>query len=94
MKEYDMSLSERLQNVSATAKASICKIGKILQSDKLSQEDKKHLSTILDVPENDPNRVTNAAIARVLREEGFDLSDSSVDRHRRNDCGCQRRVTK
>jgi hypothetical protein len=94
MKEYDMSLSERLQNVSVTAKASVCKIGKILQADKLTQEDKKYLSTILDVPENDPNRVTNAALARVLREEGFDVSDSSVDRHRRGDCSCQRKISK
>ena len=89
-----MSLSERLQNVSVTAKASVCKIGKILQADKLSQEDKKYLSAILDVPENDPSRVTNAALARVLREEGFDVSDSSVDRHRRGDCSCQRKILK
>lgn len=89
-----MSLSDRLQNVSATAKASVCKIGRLLQADQLSPEDKKYLSTILDTPENDPNRVTNAALARVLREEGFDISDSSVDRHRRSDCGCYRKNIK
>ena len=89
-----MSLSDRLQNASATAKASVCKIGKLLQTDQLPLEDKKYLSTILDTPENDPNRVTNAALARVLREEGFDISDSSVDRHRRGDCSCYRKSTK
>jgi hypothetical protein len=94
MKEYDMSLSNRLQNASQTAKASVCKIGKLLLAEQLSQEDKVYLSTILDVPENDPNRVTNAALARVLREEGFDISDSSVDRHRRRDCGCYRKTAR
>jgi len=89
-----MSLSERLQNASATSKPSVCKVGKLLHTDQLPQKDKDYLSAILDAPENDPNRVTNASLARVLREEGFDISDSSVDRHRRKDCACNRKSTK
>jgi hypothetical protein len=89
-----MSLSDRLKNASANSKSIVCKVGKLLHTDQLSQKDKDYLLTVLDVPETDPTRVTNASLARVLREEGFDISDSSVDRHRRKDCACYRKITK
>lgn len=87
-----MSLSDRLENASANSKSSVCKIGKLLNSEQLSKKDKDYLSAVLEVPDTDPNRVTNSSLARVLREEGFDISDSSVDRHRRKDCACYRKI--
>jgi hypothetical protein len=93
MKEYGMSLSDRLKNASVNSKNTVCKIGRLLDTEQLSQKDREHLVAVLDASENDPNRVNNASLARVLREEGFDISDSSVDRHRRKDCACYRRTT-
>lgn len=83
-----MSLSERLQSASKESNAKLCKIGALLNSNSLSDKDKKSLVETLDVPEGTPGRITNVAISKILREEGHDVSLSTVDRHRRKDCGC------
>jgi len=83
-----MSLSERLQSASKESTAKLCKIGLLLAGDVLSEKDKKTLAETFDVPEGVPGRVTNVALTKILREEGYDISLSTVDRHRRKDCGC------
>jgi hypothetical protein len=88
-----MSLSERFAEASSAEQTTLCKIGAILANESIPSEERKVLSTILDVPEGTPGRLTNAAIGRVLRAEKFDLSNSAVDRHRRNDCPCTRKVS-
>jgi hypothetical protein len=62
----------------------------ILDSDSLTKEDRETFLSLLSVPEGNPSRLTNVVLANALREEGFDLSDSAVDRHRRNSCSCSR----
>lgn len=84
-----MSLSERLAAASGVKKR-FCKIGVILSGTQLKDEDKKILSNYLDTPEGTPGRIANTAIAAALRAEGFDVSNSSVDRHRNGDCACVR----
>jgi hypothetical protein len=88
-----MSLAQRLAEASIATSTTLCKIGTILNDEKIPQDDRKALESILNVPEGTPNRLTNAAIAKVLREEGYDLSNSAVDRHRRVDCPCVRKVS-
>lgn len=89
-----MSLADKLSEASNTPKQTrLCKIGSILVGPKLSDDDKKVLKEMLDTPEGAPNRLNNATIAKVLREEGFDLSNSAVDRHRRGECGCNRKIS-
>jgi hypothetical protein len=83
-----MSLSERLNSASKESTAKLCKIGMLLAGDVLSDKDKKTLSETFDVPEGVPGRVTNVSLTKILREEGYDISLSTVDRHRRKDCGC------
>lgn len=83
-----MSLSERLQSASKESNIKLCKIGLLLSGEILSEKDKKILIDTLDVPEGVPGRVTNVALSKILREEGYDISLSTVDRHRRKDCGC------
>lgn len=88
-----MSLSEKLEEaLNLEPKIAACKIGSLLTGSVLSTEDKETLSKILAVPEGTPKRLTNTAIAKVLRAEGFDISNSAVDRHRRLDCACNRKV--
>lgn len=84
-----MSLSERLATASVVRKR-LCKIGVILSGTQLTDEDKKVLSDYLDTPEGTPGRLANTAIAAALRAEGFDVSNSSIDRHRNLDCACSR----
>lgn len=83
-----MSLSERLNSASKESTTKLCKIGMLLAGDVLSDKDKKTLTETFDVPEGVPGRVTNVSLTKILREEGYDISLSTVDRHRRKDCGC------
>lgn len=86
-----MSLSDKLSKASEKPN-SLCKLGALLSGTALPKKDQDYLIDVLSVPEGDPRRISNVDIARVLRDEGFYMSDSSVDRHRRKDCGCFRRV--
>lgn len=85
-----MSLSERLATANIVPPR-FCKIGIILTGTRLSNDDKKTLSEFLDTPEGTHGRLTNSAIASALRAEGFDVSNSSVDRHRAAACACARK---
>jgi hypothetical protein len=87
-----MSLSERFAEVSSSEQKTLCKIGAILVNESIPENERKVLSEILEVPEGTPGRLTNSDIGRVLRAEKFDLSNSAVDRHRRNDCPCTRKA--
>jgi hypothetical protein len=83
-----MSLSDRLQSASKESNIKLCKIGLMLNGDILSEKDKKSLIEAFDVPEGVPGRITNVALSKIFREEGYNISLSTVDRHRRKDCGC------
>jgi hypothetical protein len=87
-----MSLSTRLKQASAQAATSVCKVGFLLISDKITKEEKTQLEAILDVPLDFPGRVSSSELNRIFREEGFDISKSSIDRHRSGSCPCTRKV--
>lgn len=87
-----MSLSDKLTKAASEAESSACKLGILLVADKLSPKEKQQLISILEVPMSDPRRVPNSTLGKVLREEGYDISNSSVDRHRRGDCSCSRKA--
>jgi hypothetical protein len=83
-----VSLSDRLQRESKKSLERYCKIGVLLYGNKLSKKDADTLKTILEIPEGTPGRVSNSALGKVFREENLDISTSTVDRHRRRECGC------
>ena len=85
-----MSLSDKLSVAATGTTAKLCKIGNLLVNSKLSDQDKENLRNVLDVEEHNPTRINNSTIGRILREEGYDISNSAVDRHRRGDCPCKR----
>ena len=87
-----MSLSDKLNNASKASSTRLCKIGAILQSESVSKEDRENLKAVLDAPELSQDRIPNVQIGRILREEGYDISNSAVDRHRRRECPCTRMV--
>jgi hypothetical protein len=89
-----MSLSDKLAQTSIQAKVVLCKVGALVEGTILPAKDKEYLLNALNTPEGSLNRLTNADIGRVLREEGFDISNSSVDRHRRSECSCNRKAAK
>ncbi len=87
-----MSLSDRLSDAKNQASIVVCKLGALLHGERLTAKEKSQLQDILSVPENDPSRVSNAALAQILREEGFDISKSSIDRHKNKSCTCYRKA--
>lgn len=87
-----MSLSDRLSDASNQAAVVVCKLGALLHGERLTSKEKSQLQDILSVPDSDPTRVSNTALAQILREEGFDISKSSIDRHKNKSCTCYRKV--
>jgi hypothetical protein len=88
-----MSLSDRLAKVSQESGNVACKLGALLIGNQLTPKEKTQLEEILAVPIDDPARVSHSALSVILREEGYDISKSSIDRHKRKACPCYRRIS-
>jgi hypothetical protein len=87
-----LALSKKLEEAVVVANSKLCKLATVLAGPEISLEDKKHIEEILATPESNPARVPNTTLGRILREEGYDVSNSAIDRHRRGDCPCNRLV--
>jgi hypothetical protein len=83
-----MSLAERLSEATPVGAGLPCKIGTLLTGTQLSKEDRIKLGEVMDMPYGTPGRLPNSAIAAALRDEGFDVGDSAVTKHRRGICRC------
>jgi len=83
-----MSLSDRLKSASEGSTIRLCKIGLLMAGTSLSEKDKQHLNEVFAIPEGEPGRISNVSLAKIFREEGYDISLSTVDRHRKQSCGC------
>jgi hypothetical protein len=83
-----MSLAERLSQSSGIGSGLPCKVGSLLTSDQLSKEDKAKLAEVLEVPYGASGRLPNTTIAAALRDEGLDVGDAAVTKHRRGACRC------
>jgi hypothetical protein len=69
-----------------------CKLVALTLDPKLSKKDRDALAEVIDLPEHAEGYIPNSTLADLLREEGYDISASSVDRHRGNRCSCRRLV--
>ena len=89
-----MALAERLKSAQATYKSEtlVCKLMSVTLSQKLSEEDVDYLLKVINARPGDEHHMPNTRLAFALREEGFDISVSAVDRHRRGNCSCGRRA--
>ncbi len=83
-----MALADRLSKAPSSAAGLPCKVGTLLEVNILTDEDKEALRKVLDVPVGGQGRLPNTAIAAALREEGYDVGDSAVNKHRRKACRC------
>jgi hypothetical protein len=84
-----MSISEKIKQASENPTSlRLCKLGVLLAGTILSEQDKTDITSVLETDITSPNRVSNVALAGILREEGFDISVSAVDRHKKKSCGC------
>lgn len=91
-----MNLNDKLKVAADEAATKLCKLATLLNGPDLTADEKTNLIALLEVDERNPARVPSSTIGQILREEGFDLSDSAVDRHRRNPktCACKRTAGK
>ena len=83
-----MSLAQRLSQASGTGAGLPCKVGSLLSGDQLSKEDRTKLADVLETPYGTSGRLPNTIIAAALRDEGFDIGDAAVTKHRRGSCPC------
>lgn len=91
-----MNLNDKLKVAADEAAVKLCKLATLLHGSELTADEKKNLIALLEVEEKNPARVPSSTIAQILREEGYDLSDSAIDRHRRTPktCSCKRTIGK
>jgi hypothetical protein len=86
-----MSLAERIREANAEYQNTfICKLMQVTLDPKLSKDDVDALIKTINSGPFDENHVTGHRLALALRLEGFDVSASAVDRHRRGTCSCNR----
>jgi hypothetical protein len=68
----------------------ICKLMRVTLDPKLSQGDIDALITTINSPPLSENHIASNRLALALRAEGYDVSISAVERHRRGSCPCSR----
>jgi hypothetical protein len=88
-----MALAERLKTANERyQKTFVCKLMQVTLDPKLSESDVDAVLKIINSRPGDEAHVPNIRLAFALREEGYDVSPSAVDRHRRNICACYRTI--
>lgn len=86
-----MALAERLRDANNVYKTNfVCKLMKVTLDPNITKEDVEALVKIIGLSPHDEGHVPNTRLAYALREEGYDVSTSAVDRHRRGVCSCTR----
>ncbi len=87
-----MALADRLKTAQYKYKADnfVCKLMAITKDGKLNEKDVNALLKIINSRPGDEDHVPNIRLAYALREEGYDISPSNVDRHRNGICACSR----
>lgn len=86
-----MALAERLRVAKEKYHNTfICKLMQVTLDPKLTENDVDALIKIINSRPLDEEHVPNIRLSQVLRDEGYDVSASAVDRHRRGTCSCNR----
>jgi hypothetical protein len=87
-----MSLNDKLKVAAQDSADKLCKLAALLSGSELTADEKKNLIAILEVDDRDPTRVPSTTIGQILREEGYDISNSAVDRHRKTPKACSCKI--
>lgn len=89
-----MPLADKLSGASENYRKdkTTCKLVAITLDPKVPKKDRDALAEVIDLTENQEGFIPNSTLATLLKEEGYDISASSVDRHRGGKCSCRRLV--
>lgn len=74
-----MSLSDRIAEYKPPRIEGSCKVCVILET--LPEKDAEALRVAVE-----DARISNAGLSRILRDEGFQIQETTVRRHRRSEC--------
>jgi hypothetical protein len=74
-----MSLSKRIAEYEPPVIGGVCRTCTLLKT--LPKGEAEALQSALD-----DERISNASLSRILKEEGFTIGESTVRRHRKNEC--------
>ena len=74
-----MSLSDRIADYKPPRIGASCKTCSLLAS--LPDKEAEALRVALDDP-----RISNAGLSRILKEEGYQIQETTVRRHRKGEC--------
>jgi hypothetical protein len=86
-----MALADRLRVANERyQKTFVCKLMQVTLDPKLSREDVDAIIAVINSRPGDEAHVPNIRLAHALRDEGYDVSPSAVDRHRTGICACAR----
>lgn len=86
-----MALADRLKVANQQYRGTfICKLMQVTLDPRLSKADVAAIVSAINAAPLSPDHIPNKKLAAALREEGFDISASAVDRHRSNSCSCTR----
>lgn len=83
-----MSLADRLHNSDKNKSISglPCQLGRLLAT--LPDDDSKALANVLHATQGEKNWLPSSAVVNALREEGYNVGQTAVQRHRRKMCRC------
>jgi hypothetical protein len=68
----------------------VCKLMQVTIDPKLSKEDVDSIIKVINATPESINYIPNTKLSAVLRQEGYDVSPSAVDRHKNKTCSCYR----
>lgn len=74
-----MSLAKRIAEYEKPKIGGVCSTCTVINE--ANDEDKAALIAAMGDP-----RISNAGLSRILREEGFEIGDSALRRHRKGEC--------
>lgn len=74
-----MSLAKRIAEYEKPKIGGVCSTCTVISE--ANDEDKAALLAAMDDP-----RISNAGLSRILREEGYEIGDSALRRHRKGEC--------
>lgn len=88
-----MALAQRLRTAQDeyVNSTTLCKLASVVLSPRLTEEDVEYLTKVINTRPGDAEYVPNSRISQALRDEGFDVSNSAVDRHKAKRCSCYRK---
>lgn len=77
-----MSITDKLASAVPNKSGKACSMCSVLEQ--LNKEDKEAIINAMSIPMTEPKRITDRQIADILQSEGYDISHTTVYRHRNN----------